>query len=140
MVGTVTEALRHLKAELAALRDAPTIFALCHAVGSQWRARLLAPVTPVPLFLLQLLPSNTAWSHLPRLGAHRLTAAAFCHARPRLPRGVWPRLLRQTAAVCAQTAYDAGRWRGHRTCLVDGSSFSRPETPERQESCGQPRG
>jgi hypothetical protein len=33
MVGTVMEALRHIKAELATLLDAPAILALCHEVG-----------------------------------------------------------------------------------------------------------
>ena len=55
MVGTVMEALRHIKAELATLLDAPAILALCHEVGYQWRARLLDPVTTVHLFILQIL-------------------------------------------------------------------------------------
>ncbi len=38
MVGTVTEALKHIQAELATLLDAPTILALCREVGYQWRA------------------------------------------------------------------------------------------------------
>ena len=83
MVGMVTEALRHLKADLALLLDAPTILALCREVGSQWRARLLDPVTTVPLFILQILHGNTACSHLPHLVAQRFTASAFCQARTR---------------------------------------------------------
>ena len=37
MVGMVTEALRHIKAELAALLDAPTSLILCREVGYPWR-------------------------------------------------------------------------------------------------------
>lgn len=140
MVGTVTEALRHIKAELAALLDAPTILALCHEVGYQWRTRLLDPVTTVHLFILQILHGNTACSHLPRLVGQRFTASAFCQARTRLPLGVWQQLLRRTAAVCEQTTHDEGRWRGHRTFLVDGSGVSMPDTPELQEYFGQPSG
>jgi hypothetical protein len=140
MVGMVTEALKHIQAELAALLDAPTILALCHEVGYQWRARLLDPVTTVPLFILHILHGHTAWSPLPRLVAQRFTASAFCQARTRLPLVVWQRLLRRTAAVCEQTTHDEGRWRGHRTFLVDGSSFSMPDTPELQEYFGQPSG
>jgi hypothetical protein len=140
MVGTVTEALRHIKVELATLPDAPAILTLCHEVGDQWRARLLDPVTTIPLCILQILHGNTACSHLPRLGAHTLTASAFCQARPRLPLGVWQRVLRQTAAVCEPTTHDEGRWWGHRTFLIDGSSFSRPDTPEWHEYFGQPTG
>ena len=108
--------------------------------GYPWRARLLDPVTTVHLFLLQILHGNTAWSHLPHLAAQRFTAAAFCQARIRLPLVVWQRLLRRTATVCEQTTHDEGRWRGHRTCLLDGSSFSMPDTPELQEYGGQPSG
>ena len=140
MVGTVTEALRHIKAELAVLLDTPTMLALWRAVGSQWRARLLDPVTTVHLFILQILPSNPACAHLPHLAAQRLTASASCQARTRLPRGVWQQLRRRTAAVCEQTTHEEGRWRGHRTFLVDGSSFSMPDTPELQEALGQPSG
>jgi DDE family transposase len=140
MVGTVTEALRHMKAELAALLDAPTILGLCREVGSQWRARLLDPVTTVPLCIVHILHGNTACSHLPHLVAQRFTASASCQARTRLPLVVWQQLLRRTAAVCAQTTHAEGRWRGHRPFLVDGSSFSMPDTPELQEYFGQPSG
>jgi hypothetical protein len=140
MVGMVTEALRHLKAELATLLDAPTILALCREVGYQWRARLLDPVTTVHLFILQILHGNTACSHLPHLVAQRFTASAFCQARTRLPLVVWQQLLRRTAAVCEQTTHTEGRWRGHRTFLVDGTGISMPDTPDLQEYFGQPSG
>lgn len=140
MVGTVMEALRHIKAELATRLDAPAILTLCHEVGSQWRARLLDPVTTVPLFILPILHGNTACSHLPHLAALRFTASAFCQARTRLPLGVWQPWLRRTAAVCEQTTHDEGRWRGHRTFLVDGTGVAMPDTPERQEAFGPPGG
>ena len=140
MVGMVTEALRHIKVELATLLDAPTILALCREVGYQWRTRQLDPVTTVPLFLLQILHGNTACSHWPHLAAQRFTASAFCQARTRLPLGVWQPWLRRTSAVCEQTTRDEGRWRGHRTFLVDGSSFSMPDRPDLQEEFGQPSG
>ena len=140
MVGMVTEALRHIQTELAARLDAPTMLALCREGGYPWRARRLDPVTTVQLFLLHILQSHTACSHLPRLGAQRLTASAFCQARTRFPRVVWQLRLRRTSAVCEQTTHDEGRWRGHRPVLVDGSSLSMPDTPALQESCGQPSG
>ena len=140
MVDTVMEALRYIKAELATLLDAPAMLALCHEMGYQWRVRLRDPVTTVHLFLLQILHGNTACSHLPRLVGQHFTASAFCQARTRLPLGLWQQLLRRTAVVCEQTTHDEGRWRGHRTFLVDGSSFSMPDTPELQEYFGQPHG
>ena len=113
---------------------------LCHAVGYPWRVRLLDPVTTVHLFILHILPSNTACRHLPRLGCQHLTASAFCQARTRLPLSIWQQLLQRTAAVCEQTTHDEGRWRGHRTFLIDGSSSSMPDTPELHEYFGQPPG
>jgi len=140
MVGTVTEALRHIKAELVTLLDAPTILALCREVGYHWRARLLDPVTTVHLFIVQILHHNTACSHLPHLVAQRFTASAYCQARTRLPLVVWQQLLRRTAAVCERTTHVEGRWHGHRTFLVDGTGMSMPDTPDLQEAFGQPGG
>lgn len=82
MVGMVPEALKHIKAELAVLLDAPTILALCREVGYQWRSRLRDPVTTVHLFLLQILHSNTACSHLPPLAAPGVWVPRGPPARP----------------------------------------------------------
>src|SRR5712691_8444983 len=140
MIDTDTAVLKHIKADLAQVLDAPTILALGHEAGYPWRPRLLDPVTTVHLFILQILHGNTACSHLPHLAGQRFTASAFCQARTRLPLGVWQRLLRRTTASLDQTTQDEGRWRGPRTFLVDGSSFSMSDTPELQEHFGQPGG
>ncbi len=42
MIGTVTAVLKHIKADLAQVLDAPTILALCHEAG--FTARRLAAV------------------------------------------------------------------------------------------------
>jgi Transposase DDE domain len=138
MIGMVSEALRYIKAELADLLNAPTILAVCREVGYPWRPRVLDPVATVHLFILQILHGNTVCSHLPHLAGQRFTASAFCQARTRLPLGVWQQLVRRTSAALEQTTHDEGRWRGHRTFLVDGSSFSMPDTLELQEHFGQP--
>ena len=119
MIGTVTAVLKHIKADVAQILDAPMILVLCRAAGYQWRPRVLDPVTTVHLFLLQILHGNTACSHLPHLSGQRFTAAAFCQARTRFPLGVWQQLLRRTTVSLDQTTQDEGRWRGHRTFLVD---------------------
>ena len=99
MVGMVMEVLKHIKAELAQVLDAPTILTLCREVGYQWRPRLLDPVTTVHLCILQILHGNTAWSHLPHLAGQRFTASASCQARTRLPLGVWQQLVRRTSTA-----------------------------------------
>jgi hypothetical protein len=58
MGGTVTEALRHIKAEPAALLDAPTILALCHEVGYQWRAPARSGHHRPSLY-----PAHPPWPH-----------------------------------------------------------------------------
>ncbi len=99
MIGTVTAALKHIQAELAALLDAPMILALCREMDYQWRERQLDPVTTVHLFILQVLHGNTACSHLPHLSGQRFTASASCQACTRLPVVVWHQLVRRTSAA-----------------------------------------
>ncbi len=118
MIGTVTAVLKHIKADLAQVLDAPTILALCREAGYPWRPRLLDPVTTVHLFILQILHGNTACSHLPHLAGQRFTASAFCQARTRLPLVVWQQLLRRTTASLDQTTQDEGRWRGPSPRLI----------------------
>jgi hypothetical protein len=50
--------------------------------------------------------------------------------------GVYHRLLEQTSQI-AQRRCAAPLWHGHRTFLVDGSSFSMPDTPALQAAFGQ---
>ena len=83
MIGTVTAVLKHIKADLAQILDAPMMLALCREAGYPWRPRVLDPVTTVPLFLLHILHGNTAWSPLPHVAGPRCTASAFGQARPR---------------------------------------------------------
>jgi len=82
MVHMITEALKHMKGELAHMCEAPTMLARCREVGYQWRPRELDPVTTVHLFLLQSLQGNTACSHLPPLAGLRCTAAAVFRPAP----------------------------------------------------------
>ena len=59
MIGRVAEALRHLNAALAALRDAPTMVALGREVGDQWRSRRLDPSH----HRSSVQPPYAAWPH-----------------------------------------------------------------------------
>jgi hypothetical protein len=47
-------------------------------------------------------------------------------------------LLQRIGAALQSTTDGTGRWHGHRTFHVDGSSFSMPDTPELQQHFGQP--
>ena len=95
----------------------------------RWGTTVLGPVATVHLFLLQVLHGNTAWPHSPTSAGRAFTASAYCQARARLPLAVF-------RASCGDSPPRSGRHRrdgalaGHRTFLVDGSSFSMPDTPE----------
>ena len=61
-------------------------------------------------------------------------------ARPcaRLPPAVFQTVLRELVKALVSATETVGRWRGHRTFLVDGSSFSMPDTPSPRAHFGQP--
>ncbi len=108
-------------------------------IGHVWRDRILDPATTVHLFVLQILHGNTACSQVPRLGGVQCTGEAYGQARQRLPLAVLKFLLRALSQHLGDsTMLDEGRWHGHRTFLVDGSSASMPDTPELQKAFGQP--
>ena len=55
----------------------------------------------------------------------------------KLPLTVFQQLLRSVSDAVQPEALAQGRWLGHRTFWVDGSSFSMPDTPALQEHFGQ---
>ena len=138
MVPNITMILQRFTGEWAMLLQPDAILTVCREIGyTAWRDRLLTPVTTMQLFLLQVLHGNTACSHLPHLSGLRFTAAAYCQARARLPLRFFDLLLERFSSAVQQSAVDDGRWHGHRTFLVDGSSCSMPDTPALQDAFGQ---
>jgi hypothetical protein len=85
-----------------------------------------------------MLHGNTACSHLPPLSGLRFSASAYCQARTKLPLDLFGLLLTRLCASVQSHMSDEGRWHGHRTCVVDGSGCSRPDTPALQDTFGQP--
>ena len=71
----------------------PIILTVCQDIGSEWRERCLDPVTPFPLFFVQVAPGKTACTHRRHLPTLDVTASAYCQARTRLPLEVFTRLL-----------------------------------------------
>ena len=138
MVPSMTTILQRFTTEWAALLQPEAILTVCGEIGyTGWRNRVLTPVTTVQLFLWQILHGNTACSHLPHLSGLRFTAPAYCQARARLPLPFFDLLLERFNLVVQRVAVDDGRWHGHRTCLVDGSTCSMPDTPVLQDAFGQ---
>lgn len=105
--------------------------------GHKWRDRKLGPITTIRLFFLQILCGNVACNALPRLARLKITGAAYCTARGRVPLAALETLLTRTTSKMADAVRDTGLWLGHRLFIVDGSSFSMPDTKELQEHFGQ---
>lgn len=105
--------------------------------GHKWRDRKLDPVTTIRLFFLQILCGNPACNALPRLARRVFTGAAYCTARGRVPLQALETLLTRSTSKMAEAVRDTGLWLGHRLFIVDGSSFSMPDTKELQEHFGQ---
>ena len=130
--------LKRLRQDVARHLDPESIDTACRSAGHDWRACILNPVAIVYWFVIQILHGNTALEHISLLGGRLFTDSAYCQARARLPLVVFQTLLKNlTVALAPQTRAD-GLWRGHRTLLVDGSSFSMPDTPALQAEFGQP--
>jgi hypothetical protein len=125
--------------DLAELLQPQSILQLCQKLEYRFRCRLLDPVATVHLLILQIMHGNTALSHLPMLVARRFSASALCQARSRLPLEILQGLLRNCLDSLKPQIDSQGRWLGHRTFLIDGSSFSMPDTPELQKHFGQSR-
>jgi hypothetical protein len=131
-------ALEQIKSHVRDQVPDALIRTLCQEVGHRWRQRALGPVVTTQLFVQQVLHGNVAVAELRRLTKLDFTDAAYCQARARLPRQVLERL---QAAVTGRVRGDGEpSWRGHRVFLLDGSSFSMPDTPALQARFGQPGG
>lgn len=70
------------------------------------------------------------------MAGRAFTDAAFCLARARLPLAAYQAVLRRLTGALIPETHAQGTWRGHRTFLVDGSSFSMPDTPELRDHFG----
>jgi hypothetical protein len=140
MTATVTHVVKQFQQDWTGQLEPEAIWRACQDIGYQWRHRLLDPVVTIQLFFVQILHGNTACTHLRHLTKVAVSASAYCQARMKLPLKVFQRLLQAVSDRFHQEPLDDGRWLGHRTFWVDGSSFSMPDTPELQEHFGQPGG
>jgi hypothetical protein len=135
----ISTTLHKLRQDLAARLGHDVIVAACLAVGYTWSPwALLTPPAILHWFLVQVLNGNTALTHVSLWAGRAFTASAFCQARARLPLAVFRAVLRGLVQALIPDTQTQGRWLGHRTFLLDGSSFSMPDTPDLQAHFGQP--
>jgi hypothetical protein len=137
MAQSIVEAVATIKRNVAACLSLTSIQRICHAENYRCRVRELGPVTTLHAFLLQVLHGNAPCSQVVRLARLSCTTEAYCQARARIPLAIYQRLLDETSRAARHSCVTP-RWHGHRTFLVDGSSFSMPDTDELREHFGQP--
>ena len=77
---------------------------------------------------------------MPHLAGKDVTGSAYCTARGRLPLAVLQTLLARCTAKMTECVRETGLWLGHRLFVLDGSSFSMPDTDQLREHFGQPGG
>lgn len=130
--------LRRLRQDIAQNLGPESILSACRAAGHTCRKCTLDPVAVVHWFIIQISYGNTSLEHIARLGGGLFTGSAYCMARAALPLTVFQYVLSHTIKTLIPDTKAEGLWRGHRTFLIDGSSFSMPDTPELQERFGQP--
>lgn len=135
----IDTALQRLQQDLSPYLDEAAVSDLCKPCGHRWRYdALLSPFTIILWFVIQVLHGNTALTHITLKARRAFTESAYCQARARLPLAVFRAVLGFVIRALVPRTEAEGRWRGHRTFLVDGSSFSMPDTPELQRHFGQP--
>ena len=63
---------------------------------------------------------------------------AYCRVRAKVPEGVVRRLAEGVAQRCEAAVPDEWQWHGFRTLVIDGTTFSMPDTEANQEEYPQP--
>jgi hypothetical protein len=140
MMGNIARIVAQFKQSWSQELEEQAIEQACREAGHKWRDRELGPVATVRMFLLQILFGNVSCEFVPHLAGKKVTGSAYCAARGRLPLAGLQTLLSRSTAKMAECVRDTGLWLGHRLYLLDGSSFSMPDTDELREHFGQPGG
>lgn len=138
MALTLAEVIGQFKADVGRALSAACIIQVCRDLKVAFRRRVLDPVVLIHTFLIQILHGNVACTALRHLTGRVFSAAAYVKARARLPLALFEELLRRVVARLLPESPTFGWWRGHRTWLLDGSSFSMPDTPVLPKHFGQP--
>lgn len=140
MFGNIARIVQQFKQSWSRELEDDAIERACEEAGHKWRERELGPVATVKLFLVQILFGNVACEFVPHLAGKRVTGSAYCTARGRLPLAALQTLLTRCTSKMAECVQGTGLWLGHRLWMLDGSSFSMPDTDDLRNHFGQPGG
>jgi hypothetical protein len=139
---SILGALARIKKGVSQHLSRTVVDEVCREVGHVWRTGPLDPANTVALFVSQVARGNVSCEQVRHLGDEPFSAAAYCQARQRLPLEVLQTLSKR---VCrgigrATEGREEYRWLGHRVHILDGTSFSMPDTPELRQHFGTPTG
>lgn len=140
MQRSLAEVVSEFKRNWTRVIEQEQIERVCREVGISWRERILGPVQTVQLLLLQVLHGNTAISHLRMFTAKGFSTSAYCQARGRVPLELFEKLLERMSVGLRRAHTAPEHWLGRRVYLVDGSTFSMPDTAVLRKHFGQPTG
>ena len=138
MALTIAEVVGRFKDDVGQALSADVINAVCDDLDHDHRKRILDPVHTVHTFLTQILHGNVACTAMPHLMERCFSASAYCQARARLPLALFENLFHCVSQGLQSERQTTGLWHGHRTWLLDGSSFSMADRPLLQKAFGQP--
>jgi hypothetical protein len=120
------------------------IEALCHSLGHRWRQRTLGPgITVRSMVYRGLHPDQSIRATLADLAAgdDRLEQPpadpSWCEARDRLPKALWPELLKTSVARLERLVGQKHLAFGRPVYLADGSTVSMPDTPSLVRAFGR---
>jgi hypothetical protein len=118
------------------LRD-DEIGTICTQFKHRWRERLFTPALTVRSLVYRGLSRDRSIANVladlaasdPRF-ADEGTESAWCQARQRLPKELWPELIHRSAQRVNQQAGSHHLYRGRPVYIVDGSTLSMPDEPD----------
>jgi hypothetical protein len=139
---TIDQALVRIKGNLEHFVPQQLIQRLADQRHLGPRQRTLTPVVTTYLFLRQILDGNTPCGRLRHVSGLDFTDSAYCQARGRLSFAFFLALQNAVTGRCLSddSLRPEDRWHGHDVFLMDGSSFSMPDTAELRDEFGQPSG
>jgi len=128
-----------IKSDPARFIERLPIRQVCDEMNLVFRERTLDPATTIGLFIRQILNDNRSCAGVRHWGKRKFTAQAYCSARKRLPLEALQRLSRKLCEAAQRRVQEVcNLFLLQNVFVVDGSSFSMPDTPELQAHFGQP--
>ncbi|NQV34220.1 MAG: IS4 family transposase [Phycisphaeraceae bacterium] len=138
-MNTIRTSFTQVKKQFKDYLTPAMILGACREKNHIFRKRLLGPVETIIAFCLQVLNGNTACAAVRHWLGIDISDSAYCQARQRISVDIFKNVLRRVTCSLNQESSDE-LWNGRRVCLVDGTSFSMPDTNVLHEEYGKPTG